>query len=106
MNKNKPIPVRVLSNEINRANLLNNNDIKKNIKILAKYKNFLLVIINNEMNKMRKNETNITLRYYGIGAQIIKDFKVKNMILLSRAKKKIIGLEGFGLKIKKQVIIK
>ena len=30
---------------------------------------------------------NITLRYYGIGAQIIKDFKVKNMILLSRKKK-------------------
>ena len=35
-----------------------------------------------------------------------KDFKVKNMVLHSRAKKKIIGLEGFGLKIKKQVIIK
>jgi len=28
------------------------------------------------------------------------------MILISRSKKKIIGLEGFGLKIKKQVIIK
>ena len=88
LNKNKPIPVRVLSKEINRANLLNNNDIKKNIKILAKYKNFLLVIINNEMNKMRKNETNITLRYYGIGAQIIKDFKVKNMILLYHVQKR------------------
>ena len=47
-----------------------------------------------------------TLRYYGLGAQIIKDFNVKNMILLSRIKKKIIGLEGFGLKIKKQIIIK
>ena len=46
------------------------------------------------------------MRYYGIGAQIIKDFKVKNMILISRTKKKIIGLEGFGLKIKRQVIIK
>jgi len=28
------------------------------------------------------------------------------MILLSRTRKKIIGLEGFGLKIKKQIIIK
>jgi GTP cyclohydrolase II len=28
------------------------------------------------------------------------------MILVSRSKKKIIGLEGFGLKIKKQEIIK
>ena len=41
-----------------------------------------------------------------IGAQIIKDFNVKNMLLLSRSRKKIIGLDGFGLKIKKQVIIK
>jgi len=28
------------------------------------------------------------------------------MILLSRSRKKIIGLEGFGLKITKQIIIK
>ena len=36
----------------------------------------------------------------------IKEFNVKNMILFSRSKKKLIGLEGFGLKIKKQIIIK
>ena len=56
---------------------------------------------------MDKNEKdNIILRYYGIGAQIIKDLKIKNMILVKRTKKKIIGLEGFGLKIRKQEIIK
>ena len=66
----------------------------------------MLVIINNKMNSLKKNETDVTLRYYGLGAQIIKDFKVRNMILLSRTQKKIIGLEGFGLKIKKQIIIK
>ena len=54
-----------------------------------------------------KNEKeSIILRYYGIGAQIIKDLKIKNMILITRTRKKIIGLEGFGLKIKKQEIIK
>ena len=58
------------------------------------------------MKKDKKNETDITLRYYGLGAQIIKDYNVRNMILLSRTKKKIIGLEGFGLKIIKQIIIK
>ncbi len=102
---NRSIPVRVLSKKINRNNLLRNIEIKKNIKLLSKYKNFLLVIINNEF-RTDKSDPGITLRYYGIGAQIIKDFKVKNMILLSRKKKKIIGLEGFGLKIKKQEIIK
>ena len=66
----------------------------------------MLVIINNEMNKIKKNTTDVTLRYYGLGAQIIKEFNVRNMILFSRTKKKLIGLEGFGLKIKKQIIIK
>ena len=103
--KNKSIPVRVISKKINQKKLFQNKEIKKNIKILSKYKNFLLVIIDNEIKK-ENNTSDITLRYYGIGAQIIKDFKVKNMILLSRKKKNIIGLEGFGLKIKKQVIIK
>ena len=36
---------------------------------------------------MNNNNTDLTLRYYGLGAQIIKDFNVKNMILLSRTKK-------------------
>ena len=104
--KNKSIPVRVLSKKISQLNLFKNKEIKKNIKILSKYKNFMLVIINNEMNREKKSETDITLRYYGLGAQIIKEFNVKNMILLSRSKKKLIGLEGFGLKIKRQIIIK
>ena len=105
-NKRKSTPIRVLSKKLSRASLFKNKEIKKNIKIMSKYKNFMLVIINNEMNKFKKSETDVTLRYYGLGAQIIKDFNVKNMILISRTKKKLIGLEGFGLKIKKQVIIK
>ena len=105
-NKNKSIPIRVLSKNISRSSLLQNKEIKKIVKILSKYKNFMLVIINNEMNKTKKNDTDVTLRYYGLGAQIIKEFNVKNMILFSRSKKKLIGLEGFGLKIKKQIIIK
>ncbi len=103
--KNRAVAVRVISKKTSQKNLLKNNDVKKNIRTLSKYKNFLLIIINNKINKEKK-DTNITLRYYGIGAQIIKDYNVKNMILLSRSKKNIIGLEGFGLKIKKQVIIK
>ncbi len=105
-NKNKSIPIRVLSKNISRFNLFKNKEIKKNIKILSKYKKFMLVIINNEMKKIKKSDTDDTLRYYGLGAQIIKEFNVRNMMLFSRTKKKLIGLEGFGLKIKKQIIIK
>ena len=104
--KKKSIPIRVLSKNISRFSLFQNKEIKKNIKLLSRNKNFMLIIINNEMNKIKKNDTDVTLRYYGLGAQIIKEFNVKNMILFSRSKKKLIGLEGFGLKIKKQIIIK
>ena len=104
LNPKKTTPVRVISKKIINKNILKNIEIKKTINILKEYKNFLLIIINNN-KKISDNNIN-TLRYYGIGAQIIKDLKVKNMILISRSKKKIIGLEGFGLKIKKQIIIK
>jgi 3,4-dihydroxy 2-butanone 4-phosphate synthase / GTP cyclohydrolase II len=104
LNPNKSIPVRVLSTKIKNKDIMINNDIKKNLKLLSSYKNYLLLIINNT-NKTNDKSIN-TLRYYGIGAQIIKDLRVKNMILISRKRKKIIGLEGFGLKIKKQMIIR
>ena len=104
-NKKKPIPIRVLSNKIRNKNILRSISIQKSLKTMSKYKCFLLLIINNKNNVTKVNNIN-TLRYYGIGAQIIKDLNIKNMILISRSKKKIIGLEGFGLKIKKQIIIK
>ena len=45
------------------------------------------------------------IKNYGIGAQIIKSLNIKNMILVTRSKKKVIGLEGYGIKITKQEII-
>ena len=105
LDKKKSIPIRVLSTKIKNNKILNNININKSLNIMSKYKNFLLLIINNKNNLSKDSNIN-TLRYYGIGAQIIKDLNVKNMILISRSKKKIIGLEGFGLKIKKQIIIK
>jgi len=46
------------------------------------------------------------IKNYGIGAQIIKELKIKKMILVTRSKKKVIGLDGYGIKITKQEIIK
>ncbi|TWA81303.1 3,4-dihydroxy 2-butanone 4-phosphate synthase/GTP cyclohydrolase II [Azospirillum brasilense] len=37
------------------------------------------------------------LRDYGVGAQILLDLGVRDMVLLSNRKKSIIGLEGYGL---------
>jgi 3,4-dihydroxy 2-butanone 4-phosphate synthase / GTP cyclohydrolase II len=42
------------------------------------------------------------LRDYGVGAQILLDLGVRDMILLSNAKKIIVGLEGYGLRVVEQ----
>ncbi len=42
------------------------------------------------------------LRDYGVGAQILTDLGIKDMILLSNHKRTIVGLEGYGLNIVEQ----
>jgi len=39
------------------------------------------------------------LREYGIGAQILRDLGIKKMILMTNNPRKIVGLDGFGLKV-------
>jgi 3,4-dihydroxy 2-butanone 4-phosphate synthase/GTP cyclohydrolase II len=43
------------------------------------------------------------LRDYGIGAQMLVDLGVRNMRLMTNNPKKIIGLEGYGLKVVERV---
>ena len=43
------------------------------------------------------------LRDYGIGAQILRDLGVRQMRLMTNNPKKIIGLEGYGLKMVERV---
>ena len=46
------------------------------------------------------------LREYGIGALILVDLGIKTIRLLTNNPKKLVGLEGYGLKIVQQVSIK
>jgi 3,4-dihydroxy 2-butanone 4-phosphate synthase / GTP cyclohydrolase II len=39
------------------------------------------------------------LRDYGVGAQILLDLGIRDMILLSNSQKNIVGLDGYGLSI-------
>ena len=56
--------------------------------------------------KFYKKGQDKLIKNYGIGAQIIKSLNIKNMILVTRSKKKVVGLDGYGIKITKQEIIK
>ena len=57
-------------------------------------------------NKFYKKGHDKLIKNYGIGAQIIKALNIKNMILVTRSKKKVVGLDGYGIKITNQEIIK
>ena len=45
------------------------------------------------------------LRDYGVGAQILVDLGVRELRLLTNNPKKIVGLEGYGLKVVERVPI-
>ena len=95
------------------------NSFNKTLSYFKKFSNCVLVFIKDtnlksvtqtlKDYKNKKNTRHIDnkqIRNYGIGAQIIKDLKIKKMILVSRSLKKVIGLEGFDIKITKQELIK
>ena len=114
--KNSTPKVRVLST--NSLDIFTNKnvqkDIKNSLKFMSSFKpSVILLIKESDFADLPKiiNYTSINdklstnIRNYGVGAQILKKLKIKNMILVTRSKKKVIGLEGFGIKIKKQEII-
>ena len=85
--------IRVIS--INLGNKLNitNKLVLKSLNYLNKFKEFALIIIKDQKSAKQKileqNYGNNILKYYGIGAQIIKDLGVRKMILISRSKKEL-----------------
>ena len=114
--------LRVISSNVVQNYLINQklpNSFDKTISYFIKYNNCVLVFIRDpnlksvtQTLKQYKSKTfykkghDKLIRNYGIGAQIIKSLNIKNMILVTRSKKKVIGLDGYGIKIKKQEIIK
>tara|TARA_Y100000590_G_scaffold464986_1_gene635886 strand:- start:144 stop:1244 length:1101 start_codon:yes stop_codon:yes gene_type:complete len=114
--------VRVISSNVVQNYLLNQklpNSFNNTLKYFRKYNNCVLVFIRDTNLKSvsqtlrdykskdfyRKGKDKL-IKNYGIGAQIIKSLKIKNMILVTRSKKKVVSLDGYGIKIIKQEIIK
>jgi len=52
--------------------------------------------------RVKGQEPSKELRDYGVGAQILLDLGVRDMILLSNSHRTIPGLEGYGLRVVEQ----
>ena len=104
---NKASRVRVISTSVlNNFYRFNNDNFINSLRHLNKFNTFALILIKGKNLNPTSSENNKILIYYGIGAQIIKELKLKKMILVSRSIKRVIALEGYGIKITKQEIMK
>jgi len=122
LKKNKNPRVRVISSNIVQNYLMGQklpNSFNQTIKHFKHYKECALIFIRDtnlksvsqtlreyKSHKFYKKGKDKLIKNYGIGAQIIKALNIKNMILVTRSTKKVVGLEGYGIKITKQEIIK
>ena len=114
--------VRVISSNVVQNYLLNQNlpnSFNNTLNHFKKYNNCVLIFIRDTNLKsvtqtlrdykskdFYKKGKDKLIKNYGIGAQIIKSLKIRNMILVTRSRKKVVSLDGYGIKITKQEIIK
>ena len=114
--------LRVISSNVVENYLINQklpNSFDKTISYFKKFNNCVLIFIRDpnlqsvtqtlkqyKSKEFYKKGHDKLIKNYGIGAQIIKSLNIKNMILVTRSKKKVVGLDGYGIKIKKQEILK
>ena len=122
LKKNKNPRVRVISSNIIKNYLMGEklpDSFNQTIEHFKNHKDCVLVFVRDtnlksvsetlrgyKSKKFYKTGQDKLIRNYGIGAQIIKSLNIKNMILVTRSKKKVVGLDGYGIKITKQEIIK
>ena len=113
--------VRVISSNVVQNYLINQqlpNSFNKTLNYFKNFNNCVLVFIKDtnlksvsqtlkdykDKNFYKKGNDKL-IRNYGIGAQIIKDLNIKKMILITKSPKKVIGLDGYDIKITKQELI-
>ena len=95
------------------------NLFNKTISYFKKYKDCVLVFVRDtnlrsvsetlrayNSKNFYKGSSNKLIKNYGIGAQIIKFLNIKKMVLVTRSKKRVVGLDGYDIKISRQEIIK
>lgn len=109
----EPVLVRMHAHNIMRDSLGDasenkDSDLRNSMEIISREGRGVIVIIREPSKtslsdfikaRMENPEASPSLREYGIGAQILMDLGVRQMILLSNSKRSIVGLEGYGLEV-------
>jgi 3,4-dihydroxy 2-butanone 4-phosphate synthase/GTP cyclohydrolase II len=91
-------------------------DLQNSMRAIAKADRGVIVLIREptattvgrmvkEREGMRMSKPMDELRQFGIGAQMLVDIGVKNMILMSHATHRMIGIEGYGITVVDQIPI-
>ena len=122
LKRSKNPRVRVVSSNIVKNYLMGEklpNSFNYTIDYFKNHKDCVLIFIRDsnlksvsetlrgyKSKKFYKKGQDKLIKNYGIGAQIIKALNITKMILVTRSKKKVVGLDGYGIKITKQEIIK
>ena len=123
VNSDRPTPVRmhalnVLNDVLGEQTTGKAGELQTAMKIISEQGHGIVVLIREPhrtalSDRIRQNlgessnsksemEPDHILRDYGVGAQILLDLGVREMILLSNTQHTIIGLEGYGLKVVEQ----
>jgi len=100
----------ILHDVLGDAEDKNATDLHKAMQKIAELESGVIVLLREpvrsalsekiEQRNGKRPEQKSNLRNYGIGAQILLDLGVREMILLSNSRRPVVGLEGYGLTIK------
>jgi len=104
--------VNVLADLFGDASSSKTGDLNKAMEQIAAFGRGVVVVLRDQLSTTRlsdrikahaKGEDGpARLMDYGVGAQVLVDLGVQNMILLTNTSKNVIGLDGYGLKIIEQ----
>lgn len=103
---------------IDQAN--SSNPIDKALSVIAENGSGVLLYMESRRLDFQKQEPNssdhlktktipvpkMDFRDYGIGAQILADLGIQKLRLLTRDRRKVVGLEGYGLEIIERILLK
>ncbi|MBL8627992.1 MAG: 3,4-dihydroxy-2-butanone-4-phosphate synthase [Rhodospirillaceae bacterium] len=103
--------VNVLSDLFGDANSTRTGELAKAMEQIATYGRGVVVVLRDQKDarlsdrvraQVKGEEGPARLMDYGVGAQVLVDLGVRNMILLTNISKNVVGLDGYGLKIIEQ----